>query len=360
MKGNSSILSTYKLFHDPLKYYNAMLDDIARAKKYIYLETYRFNNDVIGIKFRDALTKKSSEGVEIKLLMDSWGTSLPSNFFKKMLENGAEVRYFRKLKYVWNFFTRNHKRNHRKLIVIDDEISYIGSANLTDYSLNWRESILRIQADLSVAFRKVFLKHFEIYNKYSFEQGMQIRKVVYGQFEILQDVPSLTRQRIRKRYIELIKTTTSKIVIVTPYFLPSFFLRKALADAAERGVDVQIIMPKNSDVGLIDVLRNRFLGPLSQHGVHLLFYMPHNLHAKMLLVDDEYFSIGSPNFDYRSFRFQHEIVLIGKEKQITEQVKEYIDETLENSEPFNYDEWKNRSSIQRFFEWLILPFRHLL
>ncbi|MCD4698736.1 MAG: phosphatidylserine/phosphatidylglycerophosphate/cardiolipin synthase family protein [Bacteroidales bacterium] len=352
--------TAYILYDDPLKFYNAMLDDIAKAKKYIYLETYRFNNDSIGIKFRDAITRKSKEGVEIKLLMDSWGTSLPSTFFKEILENGGEVRFFKRLKYVWNFFTRNHRRNHRKLIMIDDKITYLGSANLTDYSLNWRESILRIQTDISSVFKNIFLKHFEIYNKYSFEKRIQIRKVVHGNFEIVQDVPSLTRQRIRKRYIELIKSATNKVVIETPYFLPSFYLRKALMDAAGRGVDVQVIMPKNSDVGLIDVLRNRFLGPLFTHGVNLLFYLPHNLHAKMLLVDDEVFSIGSPNFDYRSFRFQHEIVLIGKEEMITRQVKHHIEETLQNSEPFNFEEWKNRSSIQRFFEWVILPFRHLL
>ncbi|MCD4694970.1 MAG: hypothetical protein K8S16_01920 [Bacteroidales bacterium] len=211
-----------------------------------------------------------------------------------------------------------------KLIMIDDKITYVGSANLTDYSLNWRESILRIQTDISSVFKNIFLKHFEIYNKYSFEKRIQIRKVLHGNFEIVQDVPSLTKQRIRRRYIELIKSANSKVVIETPYFLPSFFLRKALTDAAGRGVDVQVIMPKNSDVDLIDVLRNRYLVPLFTHGVNLLFYMPHNLHAKMLLVDNEVFSIGSPNFDYRSFRFQHEIVLIGKEEMVTQQVKHHI------------------------------------
>jgi cardiolipin synthase len=119
-------------------------------------------------------------------------------------------------------------------------------------------------------------------------------------------------------------------------------------------------MPLNSDVGLVDLLRNRFLGPLHKSGVKLLFYVPHNLHAKLMLVDRELFSIGSPNFDYRSFRFQHEIVLVGKEQKITDQVIEHIEETIRNSEPFNYELWQNRSKIQKFFEWLLLPFRHLL
>jgi len=352
--------SSYKLFDDPLKYYNAMLDDIGLAKKYIYLETYRFNNDLIGVKFREALTKKSNEGVEIKLLMDSWGTSLPKNFFSEIENNGGEVRYFQKLRIVWDFFTRNHKRNHRKLIVIDDVISYIGSANLTDYSLNWRESILRMRSDISQVFKRVFLQHFEMFNKYRFEKMIRIRKITHGNCEIIRDIPSLTKQRIRKRYIQLIKTATKEVVIETPYFLPSFYIRKALSDAARRGVDVKVIMPKNSDVGLVDVLRNRFLGPLHKAGIQQLFYMPHNLHAKMMMVDKEVFSIGSPNFDYRSFRFQHEIVIVGKENQILEQIQQHIAETIKNSEAFNYESWLNRPFIQKFFEWLILPFRHLL
>jgi len=354
------LLPEYKLFDDPLRFYNAMLSDIEKAKDYIYLETYRFNNDSIGIKFRDAITRKSKEGVKVKLLMDSWGTSLPSTFFGELQKNDGEVRYFLKVKFFWDFFTKNHRRNHRKLLIIDDTISYIGSANLTDYSLNWRESMLRIKSDLALSLKKVFEEHYELYNKYAFEQRFRLRKITHGGFDIVRDVPSLTKQRIRASFIQLIKLARHNIVIETPYFLPSFIVRKALMDAARRGVEVKVIMPKHSDVGLIDMLRNRFLGPLHKSGIKQYFYIPHNLHAKLLMVDDEVFAIGSPNFDYRSFRFQHEIVLIGMVNEVVNQLKEHINETIENSVEFKYSLWNNRSAIQRFFEWLLLPFRHLL
>jgi cardiolipin synthase len=351
---------TYQLYDDPLKFYNAILDDIDRAKKYIYLETYRFNNDRIGIKFRDALTRKSREGLEIMLLMDSWGTSLPASFFSELIKNGGQIRYFKKIKFIWNFFTYNHRRNHRKIIIIDDKISYIGSANLTDYSLNWRESILRINSDIAPLIKKVFLQHYKIYNNYSFDRGITIRKVSHNGTEIIRDIPSLTKQRIRKKYIELFKSARQQIVIETPYFLPSYYLRKALSDAAKRGVEVIIIVPRHSDVGLVDALRNRYFGPLFNNGIKFYFYLPHNLHAKLLLVDSEVYSIGSPNFDYRSFMYQHEIVMVGHEHSVIVQISEHIRETLILSEPFNYEEWQARSSVQKFFEWLILPFRHLL
>ena len=350
----------FRFFDDPLRYYNAMLDDINHARHYIYLETYRFNNDSIGKKFRDALTRKSKEGVEIKLLMDSWGTSLPKTFFSEIQKNRGEVRYFQKLKIVWDFFSRNHMRNHRKLIVIDDEVAYIGSANLTDYSLNWRESILRIKSDLAPVFKKAFLQHFELFNKYAFEARIQVRRIRHGDFEIIRDIPSLTKQKIRRRYIELFRSAEKEVIIETPYFLPSRFIRKAMTDASKRGVDIMVIMPRNSDVGLVDILRNRYLGILHRNGIKLKFYMPYNLHAKLLLVDRRIFSIGSPNFDYRSFRFQHEIVMLGQEDGVIRQLIEHINETIANSQDFDYEAWEKRSKIQRFVEWVIMPFRQLL
>lgn len=350
----------YNFFDDPIKFYNEMLSDIEKAKDYIYLETYRFNNDSIGIKFKDALTRKSKEGVNVKLLMDSWGTSLPSSFFAELRENGGEARYFLKVKFFWDFFTRNHRRNHRKLLIIDDVITYIGSANLTDYSLNWRESILRIKSGIAKSFKQVFEEHYELYNKYAFDKRTRVQKISHEGFDIIRDIPSLTKQRIRASFIQLIKLARHKIVIETPYFLPSFFVRKALMDAAKRGVEVIVVMPKHSDVGLIDLLRNRYLGPLFKSGIKQFFYTPHNLHAKILMVDNEAFAIGSPNFDYRSFRFQHEIVLIGIEADVSKQLNRHIDETVENSIKFDYNIWKKRSTMQKFFEWMLLPFRHLL
>ncbi len=350
----------YTFFDDPFKFYNAMLNDIEKAKQYIYLETYRFNNDSIGIKFRDALTRKSHEGVEVKLLMDSWGTSLPSNFFADLINNKGEIRYFKKIKFFWDFFTKNHRRNHRKILIIDDSITYIGSANLSDYSLNWRESVLRIRSDLALSFKKIFIQHFKIYNRYVFDKLTNIRKITHEGFEIIRDIPSLTKQRIRKKYMELVRSAITEVIIETPYFLPSFSVRKAFTDAVKRGVDVKVIMPRHSDVGLIDTLRNHYLGPLHKSGIKLLFYIPHNLHAKLMMVDRKIFTVGSPNFDYRSFRFQHEIALVGKDENALKQIEQHINETIKNSLAFDYEIWFRRSAIQKFFEWILLPFRHLL
>ncbi|MCD4773953.1 MAG: phosphatidylserine/phosphatidylglycerophosphate/cardiolipin synthase family protein [Bacteroidales bacterium] len=355
------IREPYHLFHDPIRYYFSMLEDIRNAKKSIYIETYRMGNDSIGVKFKDILTKKCKEGLDIKILIDSWGAgSVNHTFFSELIKNGGKIRFFEKIKFNFDFFTKGHKRNHRKLLIIDNDISYIGSSNLTEYNLNWRELMLRMKCDIASTFIKIINQDYRMYKKYVFDKKRYSQVLKHDGFKIVRDVPSITIQRTKKEYLELIKNAKSKVVIETPYFLPGFMLRKALMDAAKRGIDVKIIIPRHSDVNLIDVLRNNYLGILHKSGINILYYLPHNLHAKLLMIDDEIFSIGSINFDYRSFRYMYEISLIGDNKEIVEQLKKHVTETIAESEKFDYEFWKRRPLISRFFEWLLLPIRHLL
>jgi len=351
----------YHLFAEPLKYYQAMIEDIESAKHYIYLQTFRVGKDVIGDRFRRALTKKAKEGVEVKILIDYWGAgSINADYFKELIAHKGEVRFFQKIIYNTDVFTRSHKRNHRKLLLIDDEISYIGSSNITGYNLNWRESVLRMKSDITPQFVKLFRQDFKSFNKYNINTLRRTTPIKFNDFEILRDAPSMAFKRINNKFIKMIKHAQKQVVIETPYFLPGFLLRKALMDAAQRGVTVNVILPKQSDVTLIDILRNKYLGPLSKKGVNFLFYQINNLHAKLMLIDDSAFAIGSSNFDYRSFRYMYEIMLIGQDSRIMEQIKTHAINTLEDAQPFDYAKWKNRPLINKFFEWILLPFRHLL
>ncbi len=357
----SEITEPFHLFDDPIKYYTAMLEDIENASRRVYLQTYRVGNDTIGIKFRDCLTEKAKQGVEVKILIDSWGgNSIPDKFFDELKSYGGEVRYFEKLKFNIDFFTKGHRRNHRKLLIIDDEISYIGSTNITEYNLNWRELVMRLRSDIAFKFNKIFNEDWENYNKNVIDKKANSRMIRHETCEILRDVPSISIKRINNRYIQLVKKAKDQILIETPYFLPGYLLRKALMGAAKRGVNVTIIIPKHSDVSLVDILRNKYLGQLYKSGIHFLFYIPHNLHAKVMLIDDEIYSIGSPNFDYRSFRYMYEIALIGQRKDIIDQLETHLRDTIRNSQAFDYERWLNRPWINKFFEWILLPFRHLL
>lgn len=337
-----------------------MIADIEQARKYVLLQIYKYYDDAVGRRFREALVRKAKQGLEVKVLIDSWGAGVSQAFFQELTDSGGEVRFFTKIKFVIDFFTKNHRRNHRKLLVIDDRITWIGSANITEYSLTWRELMLRMEHEIAASFRKVFNLDFKIYNTYVFEKNSFIRLIRHEDYEIVRDVPSITKKRINKKFIQLIRNAERKIIIETPYFLPGYFLRRALINACKRGVEVTVIVPRHSDVLLVDILRNRYLGPLHEQGLRFLYYMPTNLHAKALLIDDEIFAVGSPNFDYRSFRYMHEIVLVGREPEIIRQLDAHLQETLKDSIPFDYEKWHARPRLQLFIEWLLLPFRHLL
>lgn len=348
-----------KMFSDPLKIYASMFADIEQATDYIYLEIYRFAHDPIGVRFRDMLLKKCREGVKIKILVDSWGGTVSYSFFHDFIECGGEVRFFKKIKLSWDAFTKNHRRDHRKILIIDDHITYVGSANIANYSLNWRESVFRIKSDLAKKFKEVFLGNFEIYNKYYYDKLAFTQSIKHEDYEILRDVPSLIHQPIKKKFLELIQKAEKEIFIETPYFLPGSQLRKALIDASMRGVKVNVVIPKKSDVGIMDILSNRYFGELSQHGIRIYYYLGHNLHAKLFLADRKFFVVGSSNFDYRSFRYQHEIGLFGSEKPMVRLIVRHLNETLEGCEPFSFHNWLQRPLIQRFFERVLVPFRHL-
>ncbi|MEI6697161.1 MAG: phosphatidylserine/phosphatidylglycerophosphate/cardiolipin synthase family protein [Bacteroidota bacterium] len=349
-----------ELFDDNAILFASMLKDIEAATSYVYMETYRLNDDTVGQKFRDALAAKCKQGVIVKILVDSWGTSVSSSFFTPILKNGGYVRYFKKFKFFFDLFTKNHRRNHRKLLLIDNKITYIGSSNYSEYSLAWRESVLKIQGDITLYFRKTFKESYNIYRKYHFNKFAFKKNIHLGDYKIIQDIPSIYFQRIRKEYTQLINRAKKEILIETPYFLPGYKLRKALMDAAERGVDIKILVPKHSDVKLVDLLRNKYLGMFYKKNVNIAFYTPNNLHAKCLLIDNEIFSIGSPNIDYRSFRYQYEIVLVGSNDKTNQQIRKHIMETMLDCEAFDYDKWLSRPFIEKAFEWLMLPLRYLL
>ncbi|MEI6764520.1 MAG: phosphatidylserine/phosphatidylglycerophosphate/cardiolipin synthase family protein [Bacteroidota bacterium] len=349
-----------EIFDDPLRYFSAMLGDIEKAKKYIYLEIYKFSDESVGTKFRDLLTKKAKQGVEVRLLIDSWGALFSSSFFAEFTKNGGQLLFFKKLKWTFDAFTKHHRRNHRKILVIDDHISYIGSANITDYSMNWRELAIRLEGNIARIFRRAFLGSWFIHDKVVFNIKKHTRTLAYGDFKLIRDIPSIRKQRIKKKFEELIKNAKREIIIETPYFLPGFLLRKHLMDAGKRGVDVKILTPDKSDVAMVDVLRSKYLGMLYHNSVKVIFYKPYNLHAKMLLVDGEVFCVGSANFDYRSFRYMHEIMLIGRDSQIIAALQQHAKETIAECVEFNYEKWLRRPVIHKLFEQILVPFRHLL
>lgn len=351
-------MKNYQLFTDNAKLYAAMLADIELAKKSVYLETYIFGNDVISRKFRDALTKKTQAGLEIKIIIDDFGSEVKEDFFSDLIKAGGELKFFFKLIYSFKALSQNNNRNHRKLLIIDGDIAYLGSSNIKEKHLSWHEMNIRLNDEIARYFTGVFRDNFQIAHRRAFLKKLHITPIRSGLFEIIRDVPSIKFKKIRKRKIELIKQAKKEILIETPYFLPDKKFRQALKSAVSRNVQVTIILPKKSDVKIVDLVRNRYLGALHRNGIKIYFYTPEVLHGKFLIIDNNSFSLGSANINYRSLYTEFELNLFGWDKDIVQDLRDIFFADLRHSEIFSYSKWQTRPWLQKLIEKILEKIRN--
>ncbi len=349
----------YQLFATTENWIDSLIKDIRQAKHYVYIETFRFNDDIAGQKVCDALIEQADRGLDIKIIVDSWGTR-KSSIFTKMKRHGISVRFFKKIVITFDFIGKNHTRNHRKIVAIDDQIAYIGSANFSKYSYTWRESILRIQQhELSKAFKIIFLENFENYKK-KIKKRKYYKTITLKDFKIIRETPSIIHQKSRSYFMKLIDHAKESIDIITPYFVTGKTIRDKLRKAVKRGVHVRVIIPNHSDVRSVDFLRDLFLGDLHRKGIKIEYFQKGNIHAKMMLIDRQIFSIGSTNFDYRSFRYMYEINLSGENRIINNLISEFIEDTLTECKSFNFTKWITRPFHQKVIGLLLYPIRKLI
>jgi cardiolipin synthase len=192
-----------KLFDNNTDLYNSMLEDIRNAKHSIYIEMYRITKENLGKSFVDALTEASSRGIMIIGLFDAWGTGYSLSFFAPIINKGGKIKIFNKLRIIK--LIKSHRRNHRKIIVIDEDISYIGSSNIANYSTEWRELTLRIKGSLSKPLKKIIKFDFKSNKNFLYLNKAHTRYIHHDGFEIIRDIPSIYKQKVKRKYQYLIK-----------------------------------------------------------------------------------------------------------------------------------------------------------
>ena len=349
-------LEEYKILYSPEKIYNHMLEDISKAKKEILLETYIYSDDKIGKEFREELTKKALEGVKVRVLIDAWGSGVKKKFFKKLILAGGKVRFFRKFRHTFKIVSENHQRNHRKLLLIDKKISYIGSINITSSCLKWEELVIRFHDPLAVKLSASFNRTWKRFDIFKIKKT---KRIIYKDFQILPDVPTGKISFTGRKYVQLISKARKEILITTPYFLPSQRIRRALRRAAKRGVKIKVLLPKVSDHAVLDSFRNRYLRRIYHDNI-TIYYYPKILHSKLLISDDKFFLMGSSNLDYRSFMHQFELNLLGKNKKLISDLKKHFYRNLLISVISDSKVSHKQSILSNFLERIIHPFREFL
>ncbi len=303
----------------------ALLKDLNDAKKEILIQYYIIQKDEILKLLEECLLKKAAEGVKIKILYDSLGSrQMKQKDWKKMESRGIEIKRYRERKRVPFFFSLNH-RNHRKIVVIDEYISYMGGFNLGKEYLGldprfgqWRDTHLRITGSGAMALRQVFFRDWgeEIIGKKEYYgksgRGITVQIVTSGPFS--------KAPHIRNTYLRLIDQAKEKIWIQTPYFIPDSSIMTALRIALLSQKEVKIMIPCKPDHLFVYRATLSYVRELEELGAEIYIYDKGFLHAKGMIMDEMIYCYGSANMDVRSFYLNYEINAIIYEKQKVEEM----------------------------------------
>lgn len=322
----------YKLYTTSLKAWDAMISSINQAKKSIYLEMYIFENDTVASHdFIGKLKQKALNGVKVAIVADAFGSSLlKKEITHSMKQAGIE----------FIFFSNWLRHIHRKVLIIDEKIAFVGGVNIGKRFTHWNDLQLKIGGAVVKRILKSFAYTYEMAggkdeNILKFREGKFRTKL---KFLLLEHWPTKNIYTLKDHYIEKITNAQKSIRIVTPYFTPPRWLISLLDDAIRRNVNVEILIPKKVDLQIMDLLNYRYIRNL--HPLGIKFFLSETMnHSKVLIIDEEEGLIGSQNIDLLSFQLNSEVGIFFKEKKILQELSEIVTEWKNNSieyEPSHY------------------------
>ncbi|MGA9289496.1 MAG: cardiolipin synthase [Anaerobacillus sp.] len=314
-----SMRSTTKLLLNGRETFTAIKDEIQKAESYIHMEYYTFRSDELGTSIIELLIEKAKQGVEVRVLYDSIGSHNLSRTSKNALrEAGASVQQFLPIKYGFVNQTVNF-RNHRKIIVIDGKVGFVGGLNIGDEyagDMNnmrfWRDTHLLVKGEVISALHGVFLMDWS----YMCGEDLLTRKYLEtyevegdGGTQLVASGPDTKRGAMSDLYFSLITSAKKSVWIATPYFVPNKAIRTALAMASMRGIQVRLIVPEISDGFLTQYGTRSYFSELLDCGVEIYMYQKGFLHQKIMIIDDDLATVGTANMDMRSMNLNFEVNL---------------------------------------------------
>ncbi len=308
----------FRFYTTSNKAWSAMLSAISLAQRSIFLEMYIFEEDTKGFDFISELERKAKEGVKVVLILDSLGSyDLKAASIDRLRIAGVEVLFF---SHFW-------KRTHRKLLIVDEYMVFIGGVNISRHFAPWRDLQVRLSGtrfarNALMSFRKVYLS---LKGKDPYLLSLkQTPTLLRAKLWFIEHGVHAKRNTLRNYYEQHIDAATKNIILVTPYFIPRRWLIAHLHTAILRGVKVTVIIPKETDHAIIDRVNYRYLSLFQNMGASCLVSNTMN-HAKAMLIDDKYAIVGSQNLDALSFEHNIEGGVFFEEKRMVEQLAAIID-----------------------------------
>jgi cardiolipin synthase len=322
-----------ELLVDGAAKFDAVLAAVAQAREHIHLEYYIYLPDHIGTALRDALVERARAGVRVRLLLDAVGSGKTNaRFLQPLVDAGGEVAWFHPMRLRW-FWRRPwlNLRTHRKIIVIDDRLAFTGGINITDEEDErrrddaYRDLHLRLEGNVVHHLQLVFAEDWayatgnapRMPERPSAERGRTVAQVLVSG-------PDSAWEPIHRLHVSAIHEARQRVWLVTPYFVPGEAARMALTSAALGGLDVRLLVPRQTDSRLVTYAARSYFDELLDAGVRIYEYGPRMLHTKALLCDDDLAIIGSANFDHRSFRLNFELSVLFRDSALTEQLARLI------------------------------------
>lgn len=359
-----------KLYTDGNEFFPAMFAEIEAAKHHVHLEFFSISNDSLGNELVDLLTKKANEGLEVRVIFDQWGShGYHRKMYKRLVEAGGRVEAFMQPRYLPITFRANF-RNHRKMVIVDGEVGYIGGFNVGDDYMGrskkfgpWRDTHARIKGDAVLAMQSRFFMDWNATTRssklnfselYFPEAGAQGKTAI----QIVSSGPDQDIQQIKQGYMRAMAGAKRSITIQTPYFIPDQGVLDLLQIVAMSGVRVRLMIPNQPDHPFVYRATQYYAREMLAAGAEVYTYEKGFLHAKVVTVDGVVASVGSANMDMRSFSLNFEANAFMYNEKIAQQLEEIFEADLAHARPLTEEDFLAQSkwlSFKQKFSRLLSP-----
>ncbi|MEE0235959.1 MAG: cardiolipin synthase [Bacteroidales bacterium] len=348
---NVEIITDFQTMSDRL------IADIGSARQNINMLFFKFEDDEVGRRIADALIKKAEEGVQVRLIYDDAGNLMvPRRFYKKLRKHGLQVRGF--IKIFLPILSRDYNsRNHRKVVVIDGKVGYMGGMNIAQRYAEglkwgiWRDTQIRIMGPAVSELQTSFLTDWKftkgdtpdlgLMYPYNAPCGNTLMQIVTGG-------PMDKWNAMMQAYMTAIVSARSYAYLQSPYFIPPEPIMKVLQNAALSGVDVRVMIPYRGDKGVLPPLASRsYIKEALNAGIRMYLYRKGYMHAKTLVIDDSLVTIGSTNLDFRGFEQDFEINAFMYDENLARQQRDIFLEDQKDAELIDPIEWDKRPLLDK-------------
>lgn len=350
--------SEYKVYPSTKEAWKAMYHALEHAKKSIYWQVYIMVDDSVGSGFFKLLEKKAKEGVDVKLIIDYWGSfALSRKRVKELRDNGVDVRLFQERRHRFKgFWQRFSIRNHRKVLVVDEQKGFIGGVNIDKNMEHWLDIHVYVRGKIVRTLMRSFAKQYIVCGGEKTEVEHLLKRayrVKHDEIDFIFDQPRRNHSHARQKYAEALMKARERVILFSPYYFPDKQFLRAMWQAKKRGVRVDLLIPFRTDLRFATYAAYTWFSLMRLYGVkiHILKKM---MHGKGVIVDDEWAMIGSSNIDHPSFYHNYEANIRLKNKFVVKKLKRILDRWINDSHSLDDVKWHKRGMWQRVKEWFAL------